>query len=179
MHFDGEDNIRCPECGSRNWVLDSLDYGMATEETFGSCCDCPHVWPVDLEELERQISAATCHKCGAEDCDIDADLLDDVRHCEHCHHFWPDKEGVELPHLNTQEIEQRLTLFERVTDVKLPRSKYRRSQLQEIAQRLNATRKCFVAIEPAKAGKERKEFQQRATLLLTIVEHKIKRLLSQ
>ena len=67
MHFDGEDNIRCPECGSRNWVLDSLDYGTATEETFGSCCDCPHVWPVDLEELERQISAATCHKCGAED----------------------------------------------------------------------------------------------------------------
>ena len=81
--------------------------------------------------------------------------------------------------MNTQEVEQRLTLFEGVTDVKLPKSKYRRSQLQEIAQRLNAARECFMAIEPAKADKERKEFQQGATLLLTIVEHKIKWLLSQ
>jgi hypothetical protein len=51
--------------------------------------------------------------------------------CEHCHYFRPDKEGVELPDANTQEIEQRLTLFERITDIKPPISKYRRLGLPE------------------------------------------------
>ena len=160
-------------------MFDYLEYGEGTEETFGSCCDCPHVWPVDLEELQRQIDEATCDKCGAQDCEVDADL-DDVRHCEHCHHFWPDKEGVELPQMmNTQQIEQRLILFERMTDVKLPRSKYRRSALQEIAQRLNAAHECFMAIASAETDKEHNECQQSATLLLTIVERKITSLLSQ
>jgi hypothetical protein len=81
--------------------------------------------------------------------------------------------------MNTQDIEQRLTLFERVTDVKLPTSRYRRSQLQQIAQRLNTARECFVAIASAETDKEHNECQQSATLLLTIVERKIKSLLSQ
>ena len=85
--------------------------------------------------------------------------------------------------MNTQEIEKRLAPFERMTDgIKLPppsRSNYRRMWLEEIAERLDAARECFIAIERAETDEERKEFQQNATLLLTIVERKIKQLLSQ
>jgi hypothetical protein len=178
MHRDNDTNIRCPECGSLNWVTDCLDYGKATEENFGSCCDCPHVWPVDLEELDKQIMDATCPECEARDCDVDDDL-DDVRYCSHCHHFWPDKGGEKLPRMDTREIEQRLTLFEGMTAIKLPRSWYRRMLREEIEGCLEAVREQFVAIDSAETDEKRKEFQQNATALLTKVERKIRQLLSQ
>jgi hypothetical protein len=120
------------------------------------------------EELDRQISEATCPKCEARDCDIEDDL-EDVRHCQHCHHFWSNKDGVELPYLSTQEIEQRIALFERITaKAKLPKAGYRRMWLGEIAECLGTARECL-----AKTDGKHKEAQQNATALLTIVEHKM------
>ena len=84
--------------------------------------------------------------------------------------------------MNTREIGQRIALFERITNVKMPRKSkydyYRRMYREDIVERLEAARECFAAIGPAKTDKERQEFQQNATLLLTVVEHKIKQLLT-
>jgi hypothetical protein len=81
--------------------------------------------------------------------------------------------------MDTQEIEQRLTLFEGMTAIKLPRSGYRRMLREEIGGCLEAVREHFVAIDSAKTDEKRKEFQQNATALLTKVERKLKQLLSQ
>ena len=66
-----------------------------------------------------------------------------------------------------------------MTDIKLPRSGYRRMLLEEIAECLDAVREHFITIDPAETDERRSEFQQNATALLTKVERKIKQLLSQ
>jgi hypothetical protein len=67
-----------------------------------------------------------------------------------------------------------------MTDIKLPRSGYRRMLLEEIAECLDTVREHFITIDPAETDeRRRREFQQNATALLTKVERKIKQLLSQ
>ena len=90
MHGDNDTNVRCPECDSHDWIVEYMDHGKATEVAFGSCQDCPHVWPVDLEELERQINEMTCPKCEARDCEVDHGL--NLGSCSRCGHEWLLKE---------------------------------------------------------------------------------------
>ena len=90
MHGDNDTNVRCPECGALDWVL---EYSKVTGEHFGSCEMCTHVWPVDLEELDKQIGQMTCPKCEARNCEVDHGL--NLGSCQHCGHDWLLKEEQE------------------------------------------------------------------------------------
>jgi hypothetical protein len=51
MHGDNDTDLRCPDCGSMNLVLDYVGFNTVYEISFGSCLDCPNVWPVELEDI--------------------------------------------------------------------------------------------------------------------------------
>ena len=51
MHGDNDTNIGCPNCGALHWYCTTNE----ADEDIGKCDNCFHDWPIDFDELDKQI----------------------------------------------------------------------------------------------------------------------------
>jgi hypothetical protein len=92
MHGDNDTNIRCPRCGALHWYCTTNE----ADEDIGKCDNGFHNWPIDFDELDKQILETTCPlgHCEARNCEIDKCLDEETGiteitgYCSSCERYW-------------------------------------------------------------------------------------------
>ena len=92
MHGDNDTNVCCPNCGCLNWYCTTNE----ANEDIGKCDNCFHDWPIDFDELDRQLQEMTCPlgHCEARNCEIDKCLDEETGiteitgYCSSCERYW-------------------------------------------------------------------------------------------
>ena len=98
MHGDNDTNIRCPKCGALHWYCTTNE---ADEDVGRHCDNCFHEWPLDFEELDKQIQEMTCPlgHCEARNCEIDkcfdeeTGITEITGYCSSCERWTQFKKG--------------------------------------------------------------------------------------
>ena len=89
VHFS---KTHCTRCGALHWYCTTNE----ADEDIGKCDNGFHNWPIDFDELDKQILEMTCPlgHCEARNCEIDKCLDEETGiteitgYCRSCERYW-------------------------------------------------------------------------------------------